>query len=397
MGIIPNQVIIWGSDNFNTLGLVRQLGKYDIDILFLVNGKAGISAKSKYIKETVETSTVEEGFNYLVQNAKHHSLKPIVIVSSDEVIVYLDNHRNSIENNYILPGTEEQGLTTKYTDKNNMTTLANKMGILCPLSRQVAWNSDISDVRYPCIIKPAHETPGYYNEFKFRICKRKRELEKLLKIVRKNSVFIVQEYIEKEKDLLVYGCRMRNGETVFAGVLIKDRWDDSGSGSYGVISKDIPECINLRAIEEVMGKIRFYGLFSVEYALKDNRAYFYEINFRNDGTSHYFYQAGANLPLAYTYSCAGLQYKQIPTEVIHDGIMIDEILDVENVIHFNISLKKYKEDYKKATIFKYYDKDDQAPWNEMKKSRLKLIAKDMIVKNMRPYIVYIGTKMGLRK
>lgn len=31
-----NKVIIWGVDDYNTLGLFRALGKYDVDITFLV-------------------------------------------------------------------------------------------------------------------------------------------------------------------------------------------------------------------------------------------------------------------------------------------------------------------------------------------------------------------------
>lgn len=394
---ILNKIIIWGNDNFNTLGLVRQIGKHDVNLIFLVNGRAGIAAKSIYNKTIVETKCVEDGYKYLIQNKNKNVQKPIVIVSSDEIIVYLDKHKKIIEDYYILPGTEEQGLTTKYIDKNNITAFASELGIHCPKSKLIKWNSDISDVSYPCIIKPAHETPGYYNEFKFKVCKNKKELIKNLRLVRKESEFIVQDFIEKERDLLIYGCRMRDGETKFAGAFIKDRWDDSGSGSHGIITNVIPRCVSLELIKQMLDKINYYGLFSVEYGLVQNKAYFYEVNFRNDGTSHYFFQAGANLPLAYIYSCVGLSYKQICTLVIDNEIFIDEILDIENVIHFTISLKKYKEDIKKASIFKYYDKDDQIPWKEMKKNRVKIIIKDLIMKIMRPYIVYFGTKIGLRK
>ena len=127
------------------------------------------------------------------------------------------------------------------------------------------------------------------------------------------------------------------------------------------------------------------------------QAFFYEINFRNDGTSHFFFQAGANLPLAYIYSCAGLSYEEIRTSVTDKWIMIDEILDIENVIHFRIRCKEYKKDLKEARIFKYYDEEDKEPWKEMKHNRIKIIIKDLVVKKARPYIVYFGSKMGLRK
>lgn len=58
-----------------------------------------------------------------------------------------------------------------------MTELAVKIGILCPQSRYVQWNSDISSIQYPCLIKPSHQKPGHFNEFKFKICNDKDSLK----------------------------------------------------------------------------------------------------------------------------------------------------------------------------------------------------------------------------
>ena len=38
-----------------------------------------------------------------------------------------------------------------------------------------------------------------------KICKNEKELKQTLRFVRHESVFILQQYIKKEKDLLVYG------------------------------------------------------------------------------------------------------------------------------------------------------------------------------------------------
>ena len=32
---IKNKIIIWGVDDYNVMGLLRQLGKYDFDIIFM--------------------------------------------------------------------------------------------------------------------------------------------------------------------------------------------------------------------------------------------------------------------------------------------------------------------------------------------------------------------------
>ena len=114
----------------------------------------------------------------------------------------------------ILPVTSIKVNVGKYTDKNTMTAFAREIGFLCPESRFVKWDSNISGVKFPCILKPSCERPGHYNEFKFKICKNEKCLKKTLKHVYHDSVFILQEYIKKERDPLIMAGRMRDGKTL---------------------------------------------------------------------------------------------------------------------------------------------------------------------------------------
>ena len=305
METIKNPVIVWSIDDFNTLGLLRELGQSGLDLVFLIKGKAGYASKSKYCVNYVETESIQAGYEYLMATYKSADFKPVLIVASDEIITFVDQHRKEMEPLFILPGTKEQGNIEKYIDKNTMTALAEDIGILCPQSKEVRWDSSIEGVKYPCLIKPSHQIEGHYNEFKFKICQNEKELKQTLRFVRHESVFILQQYIQKEKDLLVYGGRLYDGKTVIAGAMIRDRFADSGSSSHGYITCDVPECADTRKIAEFLEKIDYYGLFSFEYGMIGDKAYFFEVNLRNDGTSHYFFQAGANIPLAYVYSCVG--------------------------------------------------------------------------------------------
>ena len=395
---VLHKVIIWGADDFNTLGLLRELCKPEIDLFFLIRGKRSYASRSIYCKNCHETATLEEGAKYLLNTLSNEEYKPIIVVSGDGVITYIDQHREQLEPYFILPGTTESGLIKLYIDKNNMTKLADKHGFLSPKSQYVKWDSDISAVNYPCIIKPSHEQPGQYNEFKFIICHNSNELKRVLKNVRHNSEFILQQYIEKENDLLIYGARLRDKKTILAGAFIRDRWADSGSSSHGYITDEIPQYANPDGIESFLSSIDYYGPFSFEYGLIGDKAYFFEVNLRNDGTSHYFYQSGANIPLAYVYSCAGRDYSSIQTRVSSPiRYFIDELFDVENVLHGRISHKQYKAEKKQATIYKYYDKDDLTPWEYVRKRRFRQIFQDIILKRYRIYIVKILEKIGLQK
>ncbi len=397
MDKIENKVIVWSIDDFNTLGLMRELGKDDLDLLFLVKGHAGFAVQSKYCKHYVETATIEDGYKYLLENYVDEKCKPIIIISSDEIITFVDQHKEDFEKYFIIPGTTQKGNVEKYIDKNNMTALAEEIGVLCPKSKAIKKGVDISGIEYPCLIKPSHQKPGHYNEFKFKICKNEKALKRTLRYVRPDSEFILQQYIPKELDLLVYGGRMWDGNTVIAGAFIRDRWADSGSSSHGYFSENVPECADTSKICEFLERIDYHGLFSVEYGLLKDKAYFFEINLRNDGTSHYFYQAGANIPLAYVYSSAGSDYSNIPTKIIGKKWFIDELFDVENVILGKIKKRTWKQDMAEATVLKYYDKDDIVPYDFAKKGRIKQIIQDIILKRFRLYIVFVLDKLGLRK
>ena len=68
---MTKRVIIWGVDDYNVLGLFRELGMFDLDITFLVfQGVRNCATLSKYCKKYVETPTLESGIEYLLQSCK---------------------------------------------------------------------------------------------------------------------------------------------------------------------------------------------------------------------------------------------------------------------------------------------------------------------------------------
>lgn len=393
--MIQNKIIIWSADNYNSLGLLRQLGGREFEIFFVVNGGlAGCASKSKFFGSHIITDSIEEGYEYIISHFTNEANKPVIITPSDEIAEFMDQHREELSLHFIVPGTKESGLLTKIDDKNNMGKLAEECGFLVPQSRFVRYDSEIDGIEYPCIIKPTHTTPGHRNEFKYRICNNARELSNLLKLVRKESEFVLQQYIPKESVALVYGCRYIDGEIALAGILLKDRFLDCGDGSHGIITNTFPKGIDTDCIKSFFNAIDYCGLFSVEYGMYQGKAYFFEVNLRNDGTSHLFYQAGANIPLSWVTNVIGKDIENIPTCVNKESWFIDEVFDIANVFKHNVSYKRWKRERAAATVFKYYDKGDVEPWKSVKSQRWKKMVKDYIVLKFRPYIVYL---LDLRK
>ena len=390
---VLNRIIIWSGDNYNSLGLLRQLQGDGRHIFFLMWGKpTGCASASKYFGEHEMVESIEDGYRFLLTHFTDEPVKPVLFIESDEIIEFIDQHKQELEVHYIVPGTKEAGLLTKIDDKNNMSELARKHGFLVPDSKVCKWDSDISDVKYPCIIKPAHTTAGHYNEFKFIICENEKKLQNALSYVRHTSEFIVQQYIPKEKDALVYGCRLLDGKVLIAGTIVRDRFCRTGETSHGLVTGYLPDGVLPKHIEAFLAEIDYCGLFSFEYGLFDEKAYFFEVNLRNDGTSHFFYQAGANIPLAWYYSVIGFESSSVSTKVGRDSWYIDEIYDEANVWNGNISRKQWRQEKEEASVYKYYDPEDVGPWKSMKKHRVRKVLQDWIVKRFRIYIVWIIDK-----
>lgn len=354
-------VVIWGNDNYNVLGLLRQLTPFVENVLFLVNSKTSHCAtKSKYCKKYKVVKTIDEGIRFLIKYGSQNIGPKFIISSSDLLAQALDLHQYDLSQYYILCTTKEKGRLSKALDKTYQYELARQVGILVPDSRIFKYDTPVEGIRYPCLIKPAFKEKDATHPFKTKICRDENQLKATQKQLLTQGTYVLQQYIIKEKDLLVYGCRFNDGEVVYAGSFTKYRWA-GGDGSYGTISREIPTCIDLDKLNTFLERIDYLGLFSAEFGIEDDKAWFYEFNLRNDGTSHYFYQANiANLPLAWIryHINGGIK----PSVNNNTAIFIDEIGDYKNVGYGVVSMSEWERQRRSASVFKIYDAHDRLPY-----------------------------------
>ena len=356
-------VVIWGNDNYNVLGLLRQLTPFVDVVIFLINKTKGhCASKSRYCANTVVAKTTDDALSFLnTLNSKHQN-KAFLITTSDLLASLVDMHREQLSKKFILCTTKKQGTLTQSQDKNYQYELASKIGIKVPQSAILKFDSPIGYISYPCLIKPSFKLVGIKHPFKTYKCVNEGELLKAQRLLDKNGTYTLQRFVVKEKDILVYGCRFPDGNVVYAGTFTKCRWSKGGDGSYGTIESHIPNCIDLNKLNAFLKEIEYFGLFSAEFGVENGIAWFYEFNLRNDGTSHYFYQSGLlNLPLLWVKNNIGSTTKLTCTNET-SSIFIDEIEDFDNVKGNLISKSDWKLQRKSATIFKYYDKTDIKPY-----------------------------------
>lgn len=306
-----NNVIVIGPDHYNTLWLVRSLGMAKIFpfVVILSPNKKSFVVKSKYCRDSIIVPDEETLLSFLKN--KEFEGRQIVLSSSDSVAKMLDSHLDSLKTKYIIQGcNERQGELSYVMNKDIMVKKAAKCGLTIPQSVSINPNSyeNTQNIKFPCLIKPELSAAASKNDF--RICNNAEELHCAIKQVKETCPSIlIQEYIKPEYEYLVYGMSC-DDEICLPGGLHKlhtcSNLNNLGMMSYACLSADIPEQLgDFNKIKEFVKSIGYKGLFSVEFLITKEKAYFLEINLRNDGTCYITTQAGVNMPALWVHSCMG--------------------------------------------------------------------------------------------
>lgn len=382
------RIVIWGDDHHNALGLLRMLGGRGFEILFMVHGTIyNIATASRYCTKYVLVKSLEEGLDYLLCNYNDNKNKAVLFFTADRYSEFANINLNKLRDYFYVTGPNQINALPEIDDKYTMGELASKCGITIP--KTVLLPSDEMEpiTHFPVIIKPCDPAN---KGFKTIIISSVKKWNKVKKSLVPGKRYVIQEYINKKADGLIYGCRTWDGQTHLAGICVRNRWGDDKCGSFGYITPDIPESVSVSGIKQFLDIIDFRGLFSVEYALtQSGEAYFYEFNLRNDGTSVLFYNAGSNLALAFVNSCYGIK-EEIPLKVSSKQFLMHEILDRFNIYDGNVSKKQWLEDKEKVTLHFLLDPDDMKPYELQKKQETWLFIHHIIsrtwINKLRLYI-----------
>lgn len=389
------KIVIWGADNYNTLGLIRSLANNDFDVLLLISGREnGVASASKYCTKYRETHSIDEAINYLVKNYPNESnpsKRAVLIPGGDAYSIGGAENFDLLKDRFQMMCTPDPSVLIRVTDKVEMGKTANEAGLLTPKSQLYTVGTKKINVPFPVLLKPI-KTEGRV-EFKTKKIASRDELDKFSHYLNPNNTYLLQQFIPRSHDIVVYGCRLPDGQLKLAGHHTLERWSDDGGGSYGHLSPEIPDYLQPDALMRFFDIVDYHGLFSAEFGFYDGKAYFYEVNFRNDGFCHLSFQAGANLPLLWVSSCLNLGLEASP--VITQSIVgMNEIYDFANVLHGNISYKRFKRDKAEAKAFHFYDPDDPQPYINMRRRMVWEIPFRALLKTFRPKIVWLLSKIG---
>lgn len=350
--------IIFGEGNYNMLGVLHQLGEIGVTPLLLIVGKSkdikhgNIVGYSGNAKRIVEVNTEVEGFEWIINQRQQFKYGTIIYPTSDTTERLLDSNYDILVPQFRFPNVGYQGGVSKLMDKQQQTSLAEKTGLRIIKSQYtISHDFSFSNVVYPCMVKPLNSTEGSKGDM--RVCKNERELKEALKCGKHTRDYIVQQYIKNEADLLLLGVAYDNGEVWLPAVVIKPGVSATGEYTHAIISTDVTKYLQeIERVKKYVKILRYSGPFSIEFGVEKGKNYFFEINLRNDGTSHYPLNAGVNICKAY------IEGKQSTAVPLIEYEMIDEVADCRRILRKDITLLQWFKSFYNAGTYKFYRKGD---------------------------------------
>ncbi len=376
-------VIVIGAIHHNTLGVVRSLGEEGIPcrniIVLLVENKfnsKNIISKSKYLlPENIHyVESNEEIVPWLENNSSKG--KKVIVCCSDGAAEAVIKESRKLKSKYETP--EAIMSIEDLMIKGCQDELAVECGMIVPFGKTFKASQNIVWETFPCIIKPLKSTSGA-GKADIRIVHSHDELIENLKTI-KTDYIQIQQYINKKMEYQLIGCSLENGKIIiipgFTNILRQPEYTNTGYLIYSPIGK---LDFDRNAVELFIRKTGYSGLFSVEFIRdQNNKDYFLEMNFRNDGNAYCVKSAGVNLPYIWVY------YKTF-------GVMPDCQIEFSTPIHFipdfsdlkisvkKIGLFKWLKDFKSSSSHSIYNKKDIKPfffefWRNVKRTLIKKIS-----------------------
>lgn len=347
---ILNSVVLCGFNGFNAYGMLRSLGEAGISPILVINRCAyPFLSKSRYATNEIHYfDNVSEIPGLIRRHIKTSELKPIIICCEDAVQSEIDNHYDEFKDDYLLSNCKQtQGEITRLMEKDLQMEIAAECGVLVPKTWKIRKGAEIpTDMIYPCIAKPIISIKG--SKMEITVCGNRKELKDVLN----KRDYLVQEFVEKDYEIIIWGTSVGKREYYIPGIARKIRQypDDNSLSSYGVLeSLEQHKSLDTEAIFNFLRELDYQGMFSIEMAVKSDRYYFLEINLRNDGKQYFSTAAGANLPLLYIKSLINEKFSE--PNVKTPTYFMGETTDFKQIFRKKVSLIRWIRDLCRTKSF----------------------------------------------
>ena len=362
-------VIILGTNHYNTLGLIWSLGKARHNvILLLCECSDSYVDKSKYLTKTIIIHKNNDVVDVIKKIATQMDQRPVVLATNDNDAAMLNDRFDELSQVCFFEGGRPHGNVNQYRNKDRSEQLAVECGFMIPKT-SVLMNIeelDTEKLSYPLLIKANNSING--GKDAMRRCDSSTETELFIKTLPTEYFPIqIQEFIDKEYEVMLLGCSLYGGTRVICPVANKKHRhfpEPIGLGSYSE-SLDIAQNEDLQQLASrvavYMQKIGYTGLFSAEFLYRGGQYYFLEVNLRNDGTSWLSTCSGFNLPDMLCRAFVDNDVSADSCRFVQTEFMNIKA-DFNHVRNGRLKLGTWLSQLRKCTSYSHYNKRDVYPF-----------------------------------
>ncbi len=363
-------VVIFGGDHHNGLGLARILGKNGFNVYSVVVNpyKRSWLKYSKYIKKTDVFTSYREGLAFILKKYKTTKKEIVLIPYSDGAALELDNSLDDVKDYFWVPSIGgKAGQIAYYMSKQNQYNFALTHNLKMAKSFTLNFDSGdekLAEVPFPCILKPILSAEGDKRDIV--ICNNDTEYEKALSVLKGKNYkrILVQEFINYDYEIDAFGC-ICHKEPFFNIVptkTIRSFPPKKGTNSFSEIITDEYIIDKCKLVAKALRDIDFYGLYDIELFVRGDEIWLNEINFRNSGDVYMAIKQGFYYPLVWVNDVINLPNDSTLTHPVHKTYAMTELADIRNVFNGSVSLLNWIRDFRKVDDFAVMFKGDMKPF-----------------------------------
>ena len=361
-------VIIFGDDHYNALGVARVFGVNEIKpcgLLVVPKDKEQLcyAKYSKYWKTIWFVENEQEGIALLLKMGS--SDKQVLIPTSDRAETALDNNLDVLNPFYYLPGMRNtQGAVSALMDKYQQSKWAESLGLKTAKTWLHTLGEDIpSDLRFPCFLKPVASSEGDKRDI--RKCDCLDDLNNALAELQEKHYWriLIQEYLHKDYEMELWGCIPKYSPKI-PYLLSRHlrEWPVVG-GSVSCHQFLLDADIRAEA-EKILYAIRdegYTGNIDIELFMIQGEIYLNEVNFRNSGDVYACFNNKVFYPLIWYKDIIGEDVSSMNTEYSDKYYAMNEITDFKQVVFGNLSLGKWLHYVTHCKDFAFFFPTDKKP------------------------------------
>lgn len=346
-----NTVIVLGHDHTNSLGIVQALGSIGYYMVAFVWGnRTGLVKSSRYAKEVYGSKDAQACIDLMIEKLGNKGTQFPIIACCDDAAIALERNKEKLKGSFL------HEYSTHYTldylsQKEVQVQMALDAGLTAPKTWHLKDCKEIpTDVVFPCLIKPRVSSKGAKSDI--RVCRNVDELIKNLNTLEYTSDVLLQQYIERDYEISILGCGLKEKEAIIPCVENKLTLYPKNVGLECLANvQPLEDEEIIKGIKNLIKSIGYVGVFSVEmmHCKYDNKFYFTEINLRNDGANGFIVKYGVNLPLNHIEDLLG---KPLTTFTdFKPGYYIWEMHHFLSLLHSEIGFKQWVAELRKSEGF----------------------------------------------